>query len=252
MSKSKMKPIIFSAPMIRAILGSRKTMTRRVMKPQPIMDDSGMWHWKDCQWMDGGLGFPASGIDDYAPYKPGSTMWVRETWTTPEYSGVFPDWDLDEYPGPYDYWYKADVVERGKEYVASLRWRPSIFMPREAARIFLRVTDVHAERLQDITEEDTVTEGVGDPYDYQHPSYYDTPQMQDVLYHRAAFAGLWDRLNAKRGYGWDADPWVWVYEFERITECCRCGKIGDCNDGLCEQCEFELMLELMQEEEPYE
>ncbi|MGI6691178.1 MAG: hypothetical protein ACOX63_10145 [Christensenellales bacterium] len=243
MSKAKMKPIIFSTPMVRAIMEGRKTMTRRVMKPQPIMDDGGMWHWKDCQWMDGGLGFPASGIDDYAPYKPGDTMWVKETWQHVD--------NGDENSG---YVYKAS--ENGKAWeknAGGWKWRPSIFMPREAARIFLWVTDVYAERLQDITEEYARVEGIRSywkaPHNRESPFFWDEDEFykgnDKASFRKArdAFRDLWDSINAKRGYGWESNPWVFVYAFERITECCRCGKIEDCNDGLCEQCEFELMQE---------
>jgi hypothetical protein len=91
-------------------------------------------------------------------------------------------------------------------------------MPREAARLFLKVKTVRVERLHDITENDARNEGVKDPYDYQEPSYYNQPHVRGMEINKSAFAGLWDSLNAKRGYGWESNPWVWVYEFERVSE----------------------------------
>lgn len=123
---------------------------------------------------------------------------MRETWGTGGY-----------FPSPCAY--KAD----GKEYPGE-KWRPSIYMPRKAARLFLRVTNVRVERLQDITEEDARGEGVKDPYEYQHPDYYDQPHLRGLEINQSAFAGLWDSINAKRGFCWEVNPWVWVIEFERI------------------------------------
>ena len=88
-----------------------------------------------------------------------------------------------------------------------VKWRPSIFMPREAARIFLRVTDVRAERLQDITEADAECEGV--------IARHDTACTGTSA--RISFAELWDSINNKRGYGWDKNPWIWVISFERVN-----------------------------------
>jgi len=203
------RPIIFSAEMVSAILASRKTQTRRVITPQPVMDGSGMWQWKDCQWMDGGHGFPRSGIWDYAPYKPDDVLWVRETWA------MISDWtDVDPDTGiPDGYIYKAGWGDGEHP-----KWRPSIHMPRAAERIFLRVTDVRVERLQDITINDAKAEGDG---------FMWNPKTAKIICEHvktknafiAHYAGLWDSLNAKRGYGWDTNPWVWVYEFERADIC---------------------------------
>ena len=135
------------------------------------------------------------------------------------------------------------------------RWRPSIFMPTEATRIFLRVTEVRAERLQDITEADALREGVSRLYDYMtkedfekwaknvgHKKTQSEESFTNYLWHghfgqygmgnkqsdvweyqysdypdaRGSFSSLWHMINAARGYGWDTNPWVWVYEFERI------------------------------------
>ena len=133
------------------------------------------------------------------PYKPGDILWVRETWCTHEdMADVF---ENQLRPG---YYYKANEI--GKEWVNDreiVKWRPSIFMPREAARLFLKVKTVRVERLQDITAHDAIREGM------ESVMPFDTVDE---------FKELWDNLNAKRGYGWDTNPWVWVYEFEKINK----------------------------------
>ena len=154
-----MKPIIFSTEMVKAILDGRKTQTRRIIKPQPMLKlypnfENKSWHWKDCHWLEGGIGFPTSGIEDYSPYKPGDILWVRETWC--------------EVP------YETKCIKSGdgflcvpkKAYKADSKidftgiWKSPIHIPKEAARIFLRVVGVEVERLQDISEEDAIAEGV--------------------------------------------------------------------------------------------
>lgn len=107
------------------------------------------------------------------------------------------------------YCYKADLSERALCYLQEKKekWRPSIHMPREAARLFLRAKDVRVERLQDITEADVAREGIKAEFDGK------TFKSDGFM-----FASLWDSLNAKRGYGWDTDPWIWVYEFERCEK----------------------------------
>jgi hypothetical protein len=165
------KPILFSTPMVKAILDGKKTMTRRVIKPQPLerIDDSEIIL----------IG------NEFSPYKIGDILWVRETWNCISYDGKTIE----------KYWYKADTDN------ASEKWRPSIFMPREAARIFLKVTGVMVERLQDITEDDAKKEGFSSMKEF---------------YAREKFLHTWDALNAKRGHGWDANPWVWVIQFEAV------------------------------------
>jgi hypothetical protein len=203
------KPILFSTPMVKAILDGREKCTRRVVKPQPP------------QFVDyfekRGDGFKAYMVPgepcDYPlvkpKYQPGDILWVRETWATVS-SGII------EYKATYiePYTGSTEIDHIGKK----ITWRPSIHMPRTAARIFLRVTNVRVERVQEITENDAKNEGVKDPYDYQEPSYYDQPHVRGMEINKSAFAGLWDSLNAKRGYGWGTNPWVWVYEFERVSE----------------------------------
>jgi hypothetical protein len=125
--------------------------------------------------------------NEYSPYKRGDILWVRETWGFHNAEG---------------YYFK--VCDNGKIFCddGSIRYRPSIHMPREVARIFLRVTDVRVERLREISSTDCYAEGAGNFM---------------ILDERRWFMGVWNEINAKRGCGWDANPWVWVYTFERLT-----------------------------------
>lgn len=195
----KERPILFSGPMVRAIMDGRKTMTRRVVKPQPEMvfdgeslsdgNAYGGWEPKLPPWSKW-------------PYQLGDTLWVRETWQgavdgdEPLYGIIYrASWNANE-PA-----FKRD--DRAEKYFTGVsKWRPSIHMPRWASRITLEVTGVRVERLQDITEHDAIGEGV-------ISSDYDKT-------YRYAFSVLWDSINAKRGYGWAANPWVWVIEFRNM------------------------------------
>lgn len=207
-----MKSILFKTAMIRAILDGRKTVTRRPMKPQPIMAAEGMWQWKDCQWMDGGLGFPTSGIEDYAPYLPGQEIYVRETWYYETFYEECFGSEGEKLPSgryAHRYVYKAD---NPKYPVIPGVWHPSIRMPREAARIFLRVTGVRVERLNEIDGQGLIDEGLFSLDELRHGL------MRDKF---AAFEKLWDSTikPADRAlYGWDANPWVWAIAFERCEK----------------------------------
>jgi len=176
--------------MVQAILDGRKTQTRRVIKDKDITN------WFDID-VDGK---PIAYIDQetgdsYPPthrakYQPGDILWVRETWAKRIHSDN-------------RYYYKADnnlgaIFNREDD-----KWRPSIFMPREAARIFLRVKNVRVERVQDIGEEDALAEGV---------------EWLNFATAKEAFTALWDGINGKRVYGWDTNPWVWVVEFEHMSK----------------------------------
>ena len=185
-----MKPILFNTNMVKALLDGRKTVTRRVVKPQPIAEV------KELYRKDGTDIWRTYGVDWWyefrAPFLPGDILWVREAW------GTASDL-LGSVPGPV---YRADYTgnELRELQEKHYRWHPSIHMPREAARIFLRVTEMRAERLQDIDDAGVLDEGleIGDPFDE-----------------------LWDRTlkPADRAlYGWAANPWVWVIEFERISK----------------------------------
>jgi hypothetical protein len=224
------KPIIFSTEMIRAILKGQKTQTRRVIKPQPPdyvdrLCGPGLYEPAIVN-KNGELapGEPVYGIYDEwgewgvkCPYgQPGDTLWVRETWNTSE--NVRP-------PINDPFIYRADFNEYGIT-KWDTKWKPSIHMPREAARIFLRVNNIRVEKLQDITEADARVEGILaiNGFLLDHSSEWckytvmaaatqgrDRPGVADSI---GGFAYIWDRINAKRGYGWRTNPWVWVIEFE--------------------------------------
>lgn len=183
------KPILFSGEMVRAILEGRKTVTRRVVKPPP--SSLFTWHPDVNLWVDG------EGDIHKCPYgKPGDTLWVRETWIRNLYKGEV----IIGRVNPGKIAYRAD----GHKLPYGFRWTPSIFMPRWASRITLRVTGVEVKRLWDMAEYDMNKEGVDSPPE-DEPVHWVTP-----------FKLLWDSINAKRGYGWDTNPFVWVVEFEVI------------------------------------
>ena len=211
------RPILFSGEMVRAILDGRKTQTRRVIKPQPECDcaplefldglnDRRTWSGCDRQWK--------------CPYGAvGDLLWVREIW------GVFDrsnDWVEDGQPSPleidYAIGYRADgddfkdvewkeAPAEHRQLLADDRWRPSIHMPRWASRITLEVTDVRAQRVQDIDERDARAEGVT-PFGGMCPSGSKCG---------TAFAILWDSINAKRGFPWESNPWVWAVTFRMVN-----------------------------------
>jgi hypothetical protein len=191
-------PILFSAPMVRAILDGRKTQTRRVVKPQPDTMGERLSMRYLPYWHVGGFRTLASAPNPIrCPYGvPGDRLWVRETWRP-----VGLDTPLSECVDASDVEFAATSDEAA---LAVLRWRPSIHMPRWASRILLEVVSVRVEPVQDISAEDVIAEGL--------PA--DMPMSRaDWI---SSFSGLWDAINAKRGYPWTSNPWVWVVEFKRL------------------------------------
>ena len=210
-----MKPILFSTPMVQAILDGRKTQTRRVIKDKDI-----------ANWFDIDVdGKPIAYIDQetgdsYPPthrakYQPGDILWVRETW-----AARCDECDSNQGTGYRDatcaygdcnrYVYKAD--DNG---CPGGKWRPSTHMPREAARLFLEVKNVQVEMLQDITEHNARLEGCIDSHDKICDGKFDDV-TEFYLTAKDAFIELWDSINAKRGYPFESNPWVWVITFERV------------------------------------
>ena len=192
------KPIIFNTEMIKAILEGRKTQTRRTVNPQP---------------KDGVRKSPfyPSGLEDLhgyqikPRYKVGDILYVREAWNKSEDWGEYPD---DEEDGEKIY-YKADFPEDIWE---EEKWRPSIHMPKEAARIFLKVTNLRIEKLQDITIKDAKSEGV----------ICTCPENEENRCYKGNighFKELWDSIFANTQKEWNRNPWVEVYEMvERSGE----------------------------------
>ena len=221
------KPILFNTEMIRAILDGRKTVTRRLVKPQPKSKLCYTFAGSDC----GTWGYPSKTAheswgeeyrlpdnitkEDFGkrwnpPYHTDDVLYVRETW-----SPIYPDKESNEVCG---YIYKEDSLEEydnrypdGEDYQWGGKWRPSIHMPKEAARIWLKVTDVRVELLQEITSEQIGREGVEVEY----------PHVLNGEEKRYAFSTLWNSTVKKSDldrYGWNANPWVWVIEFERCEK----------------------------------
>jgi len=207
------RPIIFSGESVRAILAGQKTVTRRVIKPQPTLP-----HYDEWLHADGSVGAAFSGrgivggaaVDvRWCPYgKPGDRLWVRETFRE--------TWDIDqtpvmEYQAGGTRIIAGQSVRHGAHRCTSVlpRWRPSIFMPRWASRITLEIVSVRVERVCEITEEDAIAEGV--KFGTYRPNECRTCA-------RVAFMDTWDALNAKRGFSWDSNPWVFVVEFKRAAK----------------------------------
>lgn len=221
------KPILFNTEMVRAILEGHKTATRRVIKPQPHFKLT--WHerqpGKARLSEDRGTDFlkiygcaSRWGCDYTPPYKTGDVLYVRETWRMQNYGY---DALTKTYAGQ-ELEFRADFADIENEMYgrrggcAPCKWRPSIHMPKKAARIFLQVTDVRAERLQDITEEQSQAEGAtpnvwdsaNETYGYVKSKYI------------RAFNALWNKTVKRQDlspYSWNANPWVWVIEFERVV-----------------------------------
>lgn len=183
------KPILFNGEMVKAILDGRKTQTRRVIKPQPQRSDG---NWGRLCWPVGRVKHP--------PFATGDTLWVRETWDNIPVSqgGHF------RFGGKY--YYKADGDLRPDGWRGN--WHPSIHMPKDAARIFLRITAVWVERLRDIDVDEVPMEGVLPLF-----SGFSGPIGNREDYYKAASTIKTTELDR---YGWDANPWVWVIEFERV------------------------------------
>ena len=230
----KDKPILFSTEMVRAILReeSPKTVTRRVIKPQPkcassiyypCQSDDFAWDWEADDLYCGECGYP---LNLKRPYAVGDRLWVREAW------------QYIEGASGRGYAYKAG----GSAHNDTGKWRPSIHMPRAASRITLEVVSVTAERLRDITEEDAIAEGIvpelppclestqrfPDGFENWSESekeqFYTSCATGNYIAHvkvaeslTARYANLWDSLNAARGFGWDANPWVFRNEFRNIS-----------------------------------
>ena len=223
------KPILFNTEMVQAILDGRKSCTRRLVKF--LSGENPRWtgYIKDGLMLYNGKNEPCI---RKAPYQSGDILYVRETWT--EECGKY------HYRADYDSDYLDPCETLSGGYPASCRnhpgcdgcmatstrihWHPSIHMPKEAARIWLNVTYVRLERLQDITPKGAESEGVGNLF-YDDIGYgeknYGTEVDPEYGIAKEQFAWLWESTIKKSdlgSYGWDANPWVWVIEFERCEK----------------------------------
>lgn len=177
-------PILFSGPMVRAILDGSKTQTRRVFNPKRCTEPGCLNAWQ-VPGIDGTFGCPYGSEDADPPTR----LWVRETWR--KRAGL--------------YYYAADFAPAD---VAALKWKPSIHMPRAASRLLLEVTETRLERLQDITEEDARAEGTP-------AAFWKVGNQHVGPCYRAAFPALWDMTYGEQA-PWKSNPVVWVVSFRRV------------------------------------
>jgi len=210
-------PILFNGEMVRAILAGRKTQTRRPFRYQPFNEEGVRGTLLGPDWYNpivvnrhdeeepGPNTFGVYSIDGIwslkSPYVPGDLLYVRETWAT--------DVPIDEAKrqaedvfGTNGVYFRADLIHEN----TGLTWRPSIHMPKWASRIWLRVTDVRVERVQEITPHDALKEGV-----IAHPYVDDCPPDSRLV---KAFGVLWELAYPG---SWDRNDWIWVYEFKRVN-----------------------------------
>lgn len=207
----KERPILFSSPMVRALLDGTKTQTRRVMKPQPRRVDGGVPFGDAPAWAHA---MPGSAVMRCPYGKRGDRLWVREAYRFLGVHDHVPPREVSS--GPV--WYEAqdDVPFHPSEFG---KLRPSMFMPRWASRITLEVTGVRVERLQDISEADAIAEGVdrfpGLRLDDDAAAFNRIGPFDNDSFPIARYAVLWESINGPKS--WDANPWVWAVEFKRIT-----------------------------------
>lgn len=221
---SRVLPILFNGDMVRAILDGRKMVTRRVVKVPPyyphfykLHDNAdgalsgtknrlyaGFYNNERIFYIDGEKHVDA--VYYQAPYQPGDILYVRETW----------------YRGLNRILYKANYFENEKFYTngkeIQIKWHPSIHMPKEAARIWLKVKDVRVERLQEMSDDDCEKEGLENFCKKCSALFSNCDTCLNDVGIKEDFKELWNSTIKKSDldrYGWDANPWVWVIEFER-------------------------------------
>jgi hypothetical protein len=209
------RPILFKAEMVRAILAGTKTQTRRMVKPQPTSEDEaiierayGLDYHTETRCLacltEGDQYYEETSLISPYGYK-GDRLWVRETWAPASTRNLHRVRELT--PGEH-IGYKATANE------SHYSWRPSIFMPRWASRLTLEVTAVRVERLQEISEEDAIAEGV-ERMSHGFRDYLKRDiQMGDA---RASYASLWDSINKEPGKRFADNPLVWCISFKRVA-----------------------------------
>lgn len=202
------KPRLFNTEMVKAILEDRKTVTRRLVKlPKWVKEEDkelNTFYFSTNDRGDSGV-IDMQGLINYLHLNPcqvGDILYVRETYSYVYEYGSEENlkWEIKKYV------YKTD-----ESLITSLKWKPSIHMPKEAARIFLKVTGVRVERLNDITSKEAIKEGLKDKYAYGE---YNSMEPKKL------FIDLWNSTIKKQfldKYGWEANPYVWVIEFERVN-----------------------------------
>lgn len=204
------KPILFNTEMVRAILDGRKACTRRILKGAiPFDEKAEYWNvLKKGEWS--GPICAEDFVKQGSPYQPGDILYVRETWDYLE------GWKIGDSGIAGQYFYRADGDHRPVSWRGP--WQSSVHMSRKAARIWLLVTDVQAERLQEITEDGAKAEGAIDNRGFIHSPENEYDRIHTAREH---FIEIWDSAIKKSDrdrHGWDANPWVWVIEFERCEK----------------------------------
>jgi hypothetical protein len=210
----KERPILFSGPMIRALLNNEKTQTRRVIKG--VFQSDGMDCIKD--WDEGPSDLAIAPRNwEMCPYgQPGDRLWVRETFCVLDKDGWWEPgqprdklYNVTGYPRRNAIAYKCECDGESDRIRQELgyKWKPSIFMPRWASRLTLELTDVRVQRVQEITANDAVEEGC---------CYLGEDDVKRNRRSVDAFRDLWDSINAKRGYSWESNPHVWALTFRKV------------------------------------
>ncbi|QGT82963.1 hypothetical protein [Pseudomonas coronafaciens] len=212
MTQPKERPILFSAPMVCAILEGRKTVTRRALKVQPHIDPSGNFCVGRSNYGQDIYGKPVTKhfVSSDCPYgQPGDRLWVREAWQADAQVNEVAPRELS-HGEPIRY--PADGASRqtGCSMITPGKTRPSIHMPRWASRILLEITDVRVERLQEISRSDIRAEGLECPPELASDDV--SPNYRD--WYPAAWRELWESINGADS--WNSNPWVWVVEFKRV------------------------------------
>lgn len=252
----KERPILFSGEMVKAILEGRKTMTRRMMKVQPPNDGADYQAYRilagdrrnigKCRWVNKNcLAARVNAPYFSLPWENGDRLWVKETFSVDgiitgsnsnetfssgciEYKyGRAKYFNFSTNPSepeeiPFDDYRREKLIAMYDSQIGD--WRPSIFMPRWASRITLEITDISVERLQDITEEDAIAEGIHlcagiDEEGYTHGYHWGPVSDAELLFNSAAdaYRKLWDSINGQKpGKTWNDNPWVWVIEFKEV------------------------------------
>jgi hypothetical protein len=226
----KERPILFSAPMVRAVLEGRKTQTRRVLQLHGV-DGVQTNHdeWRFCEFHESPHRAVFQGKDvirriitEKCPYGvPGDRLWVRETWGVADSGGRLIDpcinyradgvqLPLIGHADPATWSIARSAYEVNDSDLLKVKdgWRSARFMFRWASRITLEITDVRVQWVQAISEGDAASEGV---------QWAGNGTRHGYVHARGAFMSLWDSINAKRGFGWVVNPWVWALTFKLVT-----------------------------------
>lgn len=206
-NQTKERPILFSAPMVRAILSGRKKVTRRALKVQPHIDVSGNFCVGGANYGQDIYGKPVTKhfVSSHCPYgQPGDRLWVREAWQDDAQVNAIAPRELS-HGEPIQYPADGASRQNGCSMITPGKTRPSIHMPRRVSRILLEINDVRGERLQDISEGQA--EGVN--------FLRSAPDLDETLTAAQLFDCLWSSINSADS--WNANPWVWVVEFKPVT-----------------------------------